>query len=77
MQLFAEQLGEILGALAALRVPKGHAEKRSFFRIGARYRIAFRLQGPSTDAWLRDVSATGVGMLVSGEYSPLPLGTTL
>ena len=77
MQLFAEQLGEILTALGDTPAASRHGEKRSFFRIGARYRIAVRRRGTSAaTAWLRDVSAGGVGMLLS-QASPPRLGTAL
>ena len=42
MNLLAEQLADILTALRDTRAPKKAAEKRSFFRIGARYRIGIR-----------------------------------
>ena len=38
MQFFADQLAEILTALANAPVPKRKAEKRSVFRFGALYR---------------------------------------
>jgi hypothetical protein len=76
MQLFAEQLGEVLGALGDTRVPKRRSEKRSFFRIGARYRVSIRQGTFAVEAWLRDVSATGVGIHVA-HASPPPLGATV
>lgn len=77
MQLLAEQLGEILRALGDTRVPKRRAEKRSFFRIGARYRILIRHGASTAEAWLRDVSARGVGIVVPHGSPPVGAMVTL
>jgi c-di-GMP-binding flagellar brake protein YcgR len=75
MHLYAEQLADILGALGNTRAPKRRAEKRSYFRIGARYRISLRHGAVPLEAWLRDVSASGIGMLLSSVSPPAPGAT--
>ncbi len=64
MILHADQLHEILVALGARRDAAGPSERRSFFRVGARYKVRLRTAAApgGVDAWLRDVSAGGLGI---------------
>jgi hypothetical protein len=68
MLLTARTLGELVRSLRSH--PKGTAEKRVEMRVGIRTKVGMLLLDPATgagrerlSAWVRDVSAGGVGLL--------------
>ena len=76
MRLFADQLLEVLKALGTTPANAKRSEKRSFFRVGARYQVQLKtdLSPTGLNAWVRDISSAGVGLLCP---MALPLGSTL
>ena len=78
MQLTAKSLGELVKSLRSS--PRGSSEKRQEPRVGVRTRVELLLLDPKTgfgaarvSAWVRDVSAGGVGLLCE---RPFKLGET-
>jgi hypothetical protein len=68
MLLTAKTLGELVRSLRSN--PRGASEKREEIRVGIRTKIGVLLLDPATgvgrerfSAWVRDVSAGGIGLL--------------
>lgn len=73
MVLTAKSLGELIRALRSN--PRGAAEKRAETRVGIRTKIGIAVLDPATgqvkerlSAWVRDVSAGGVGLLAGRRF---------
>jgi hypothetical protein len=73
MQLTAKNLGELIKSLKSS--PRGTTEKRVEPRVGVRVKVELLLLDPQTgfgagrvSAWVRDVSATGVGLLANRPF---------